>query len=118
MSDGRATAGGAVAAALASAASWLCCLPFALGALGAVGAGVARVLGPVQPWVSALSVALLAFAFFQAYRRPTGDCAADGRCALPARVRRTRQFLWIAALASLLLTTIPYWLNWVIYWTL
>ena len=119
MSDARVTAGGAVAAAFGSAAAWLCCLPFALGVLGTVGAGVAQVLGPIRPWVTALSVGLLGIAFFQAYRVvPARSCAPDRGCARPESRARTRLFLWIAAVGTILLITVPYWLSWAIYLTL
>ncbi len=32
--------------------------------------------------------------------------------------KRRRGFLWIAAVLVLILATVPYWLNWAIYWSL
>ena len=43
------TASGAVVSAFGAAASWICCLPFVLGGLGAGSAGLAAVLTPVGP---------------------------------------------------------------------
>lgn len=118
MADARLSAAGAVASAAGAAASWLCCMPLALGALGTVGSGLAHVLGPFRPYISVLSVTLLGVAFYQIYRAPSRACAVDEDCAIPAKVERRRHLLWIAGGVTILFLTLPYWLAWVIYWTL
>lgn len=119
MADARVSAGGAVLSAFGAAASWLCCLPFALGALGTTGSFLSHFLGPLRPYITAFSVVLLGVAFYQAYRlEPAGSCALDGDCSNELNVARRQRFLWMAAGLSLILITVPYWLNWVIFWTL
>ena len=119
MAEARLSAGGALLSAAGAAASWLCCLPFALGALGTTGSFLSHFLGPLRPYITVLSVVLLGFAFYQGYRRRSGaDCALEGDCDAPGRVARRQRFLWVAAGLSLVLITVPYWLNWAIYWTL
>ena len=119
MIDARMSAGGAVATAVTAAASWLCCLPFALGALGATGSALSHFLGPIQPYVTGVSVVLIGVAFFQSYRPgPVENCAMEGDCDSADSTGRRRQFLWIAATLTVLFLTVPYWLNWVIFWTL
>ncbi len=107
------TASGAVVSAFGAAASWICCLPFVLGGLGAGSAGLAAVLTPVRPFAIGLSVLLLGAAFFQAYRRSDSADASE-------RVsrRKVRLRVWVAAIAAAVLLSVPLWLDWVIYWSL
>ena len=120
MRDAKLSAGGAVVSAFGAAASWLCCLPFALGALGTAGTAVSHFLGPIQPFIAGLSVLLIGVAFVQTYRpvKETADCALDGECSSPIRRAGHKRFLWIAAAFTLALVSVPYWLNWVIFWSL
>ena len=120
MTDPKLSAGGAIVASAGAAASWLCCMPFALGALGTAGTAVSHFLGPIQPYITGLSVLLIGVAFVQAYRPSKADaeCASDGECNSPLRRAGKRRFLWIAAVLTLVFVTVPYWLNWVIFWTL
>ncbi len=104
-------------AALGAAGSWLCCLPIALGTFGASGAALANFLGPLRPYITVLSVALMAAALFEAYRPRKATCD-DGSCDLDRNVRRKRGFLWLALGAVVLLLTLPRWASWVIYWSL
>ena len=106
---------GAILASLGSAASWVCCLPIAFGALGSGASIVAATLGPVRPFLIGLSLVLLAAAFFFHYRKPVA-WGPDG--CTPKTVRRQRVVLWAAAFLTLSMLTIPYWASWVIYWTL
>jgi membrane protein implicated in regulation of membrane protease activity len=111
-------AGAAVLAALAAAASWLCCLPLVLGVLSAGAAGVSTVVAPVRPWVTTASLVLLALALVLEYRPRRRDCEDPSRCRSAATVRRRRTVLWAAALLVALLVTLPRWSSWLIYWTL
>ena len=103
----RATTGGAVFSAFGAALSWICCLPFVLGGLGAFSAALASVLGPLRPYLVGASFLLLGGAFYRTYR-PSGE----------VRSKRQRALLWLSAGLILLFLTVPYWLNWVIYWSL
>jgi hypothetical protein len=114
MMGTRAAAGGAVAAALGSALTWLCCLPIALGAAGGGVAAVATVAGPWRPFLSGASVLLLAVAAFAAWRARRRECGTE---ACPTR---RRGWLWLGAAALLVaaLLTLPRWSSWLIYWSL
>ncbi|MGH7563444.1 MAG: mercuric transporter MerT family protein [Gemmatimonadota bacterium] len=96
---GSGIAGGG--AALASVAASVCCLgPVAIAVLGVQGAILAAGIKPFRTPLLAGSFALLALAFWGAYRRPA---ARPGRpvegapaCRIGAR-RTTRIVLWVAA---------------------
>ena len=105
MEAGKWTLGGAlVSAALASA----CCLgPLVLTLLGISGAAAATRLGPVSPYFQALSLLLLAGAFYLAYR-PARPCGPGEACSLPAASRWGRTLLWVAAPVVLLLVGFPW----------
>ena len=120
MADAKLSAGGAVLSAAGAAASWLCCMPFALGVLGTAGSALSHFLGPIQPYITGLSIVLIGFAFFQTYRPAEADseCAVDGDCSSPLSRAGRRRFLWIAAALTVVFVTVPYWLNWAIFWTL
>lgn len=91
----------AAGAAVASAAASVCCLgPIAIAVLGVQGAILAAGVKPYRTPLLAGSLALLALAFWGAYRRPaagrrepTEDAPA---CRVGAR-RTTRIVLWVAA---------------------
>lgn len=106
---------GSVVASVGSAAAWLCCFPFALGALGA-GSALASTLGPLRPYLIGLSILLWTLAFFALYR-PGRSCVAD-ECASRRSLRLQRVGLWLAGLISLAMITAPYWSHWMIYWML
>ena len=50
------------------AATIFCCLPFATGLIGAGVAAFGARFAPFRPYLVALSVAMLGYAFYQAYR--------------------------------------------------
>jgi mercuric ion transport protein len=107
---------GALTSAGTVAATILCCLPFATGIVGASVAALGARFVAFQPYVVALSLGLLAYSFYQAYRRdPT--CALDG-CELPRSARRRRITVWVVAAAVIGLLTVTWWASWLIYWTL
>lgn len=105
---------GSVAAALAAAGSWICCLPFVAGVAGV--AAAATSLLALRPWLTAAAVLLLGLGFYRAYRHE--DCEGTAACASPRRRRRTRALLWLATVVVLLLATLPQWSSWVLYWSL
>jgi hypothetical protein len=94
--------------------SWLCCVPLFAGLLGAGAAGLGTRLEPWRPVLSGVSLLLLAAGFYFAYRRETCD-EKDG-CSVRSR-RLPRVLLWISAVLTVLLLTLPIWSNWLIYWT-
>lgn len=106
---------GALVAALGVAASWLCCLPLAVGIVGAGAAGLGAFLTPLRPYLNGLTLAFLGLAFFQVYgpqSRPGADCECR------KRLFRRRLIVWATAVIALLLMTFSSWASWLIYWTL
>lgn len=102
-----ATLGALVAAAGAS----LCCiLPVAVAALGIGSAAAAAKFEPYRPYLLVVTAALLAFAFYRAYRPP--ECAPGEACALPASRRRNRILLWLVAVVAPGLVAFPYYASW------
>jgi hypothetical protein len=107
---------GALSTAGTVAATIFCCLPFATGVVGAAVAAVGARLMPLQPLFMGLSLASLAYSFYQAYR-PGATCSAECCDATTAR-RRRRVVLWLVTLAVAAMLTANWWANWAIYWTL
>ncbi|HXE74871.1 MAG TPA: mercuric transporter MerT family protein [Candidatus Xenobia bacterium] len=102
------------AAALVTAS---CCLALGLGLLGLSSATLTFLI-PWRPYFLALTVILLGWAFYQAYRPLPAPqaCEPGGTCTHPMGRRWQRIFLWIIGVVSLGLATVPYWLSWVLYW--
>lgn len=100
----------AIAAALG--ASVCCTLPIVVAVLGVGSAALGATLAPLTPWFTGLTVLLLGFAFYRAYR-PV-KCEPGATCAVPASRRRQRLILWIVAVVALLLVTFPYTSAWVL----
>jgi hypothetical protein len=98
------------------AATILCCLPFATGIIGASVAAVGARFVPFQPYFIAMSLSLLAYSFYQAYRSDAA-CAADG-CDLTVSLRRRRITLWCVTIVVLGLLSVNWWASWLIYWSL
>ena len=69
---------GALSAAGTVAATILCCVPFATGLLGAALAAFGARVAPFQPYLTAASLGLLGYAFYQAYRRDPACPGAPG----------------------------------------
>jgi len=98
------TLGGAL---LSGAVASACCLgPLVLTLLGVSGAAAATRLGPVSPYFQALSLLLLAGAFYLAYRPRA--CGPGEACAMPGASRWGRILLWVAAPIVLLLAGFPW----------
>jgi mercuric ion transport protein len=100
--------GGVVLAALG--ASLCCILPVAVAVLGVGSAALAVQLEPLRPWLAGLTLLLLGFAFYQAYR-PV-ECAPGEACAVPANRRRNRIILWLVAVVAIALMAFPYYVSW------
>lgn len=99
---------GAVLAALG--ASLCCILPVAVAILGVGSAALGAKLEPLRPWLAGVTVLLLGFAFYRAYR-PL-PCAPGESCAVPASRRRARIVLWIVAVMAVGLMAFPYYVSW------
>ena len=108
---------GALTMAGTAVATIFCCLPFATGIMGAGVAAFGARFAPLQPYFAVVSVACLAYSFYQAYR-PGGVVCVGESCEPSSSVRYRRVALWLVTLVVTLLLTAPWWANWVIYWTL
>ena len=75
-----------------------------------VSAAAAATFEPFRPYLLSASGALLAFAFYRAYR-PV-ECPPGEACAVPAKRRRGRLLLWAVALVALGLVAFPYYASW------
>jgi mercuric ion transport protein len=107
---GRLFEAGAVLAALG--ASVCCILPVAAAVLGVGSAALASQLEPLRPWLTAATIVLLGFAFFQSYK-PL-KCAPGEACEVPASRRRSRIALWAVTLVAVALLAFPYYVGWLI----
>ena len=107
---------GALTSAGTVAATVLCCLPFATGIIGASVAAVGARFAPFQSYLIGISVGLLAYSFYQAYR-PDATCSTDG-CDMPTSMRRRRMTLWVVTFVVVGFLTVNWWASWLIYWTL
>lgn len=87
-------------------ASVCCTLPIAVAVLGVGSAALGATLAPFTPWFTGLTVLLLGFAFYRAYRPIR--CEPGEACAVPPSRKRQRLILWIVAVVALLLVTFPY----------
>ncbi len=103
---------GAVAAAIG--ASLCCVLPVVVAFAGVGSAAFGAVVEPFRPYLTALTVLLLGFAFYQAYRPQDTECAPGELCAVPENRRRQRMLLWIVTAAALALLTFPYYISWIL----
>ncbi len=110
---------GALASGGTAALTTLCCVvPLAAGTLGAGAASLGAFLEPYRPYFMGLTLALLGFAFYQAYK-PCGESCEDGAaCATPRGRRRQRILVWIITAFALVLATSPYWSSWLVYLSL
>lgn len=107
---------GAMTSASTVAAAMFCCLPFATGVIGAGVAAFGARFAPFQPYLVGVSIALLAYSFYGAYR-PDPTCA-DERCEIPSSTHRRRIMVWFVAAFVVIFLTASWWADWLIYWTL
>lgn len=90
-----ATGGAMGLSALALAFGACCVAPWAVALLGVGGAVMLARLAVLQPYLVAVTLALLGFGFWQAYRRR--PASPDGTCAVENR-NRLRVAVWLGAL--------------------
>ena len=108
-----------LAATLVSAfAASICCIgPLAAAFLGLTGLGALVKYEPYRPYFAALTLALLAGAFYLTYRpKRAAACAPGSLCeeAGPDRIQKlNRAVLWIVTAIVLLVLTFPTWSGWI-----
>ncbi len=109
--SGWLTAGVVVAALGAS----LCCvLPVAVALAGVGSAALGAVFEPIRPYLTAVTLLLLGFAFYRTYRPQKAECAPGETCAVPENRRRQRMLLWIVTPVALALLSFPYSIGWIL----
>ncbi len=101
-----------IGAVLAAIGASLCCVLPVVVVFAGIGSAAAGVMfEPYRPFFILLTVGLLGFAFYSAYRPQSTECAPGESCAVPENRRRQRALLWIVAVVSLLLLTFPYYIG-------
>ena|SRR3972149_7440679 len=110
MKDKLLSGGGIITALLAS----LCCITPVLAVLGGLG-GIATTfsfLEPLRPHLIGLTVIVLGYAFYKAYKPKKNtdiDCACEGETnGKKVSFINSKKFLWIITAISALLITFPY----------
>lgn len=101
---------GTIVAALG--ASLCCIVPVAVAVLGVGSAALGAKLEPFRPYFIGLTVALLGFALYQAYKPQ--HCEPGEACALPQSRRRSRIVLWVVSVIAALLLAFPYYISWLV----
>ncbi len=105
----RATAAGSVVSGILASA---CCIgPVVFAMLGISGAAMAQELEPFRPYLLVATYALLGSGFYFTYRPSSARCGPDGTCDMPRTNRLGKALLWLAALAVVLATTFPYYVE-------
>lgn len=113
MEDTRKTLFLNTGAVLAAVGASLCCiLPVAVAVLGVGSAALGAALEPYRPYFAGLTLLLLGFAFYRAYR-PV-KCEPGETCAVPASLRRHRVVLWMVAVVAVALIAFPYYASWLL----
>ncbi|WP_337865545.1 mercuric transport protein MerTP [Ignavibacterium sp.] len=107
MKDKLLSGGGIITALLAS----LCCITPVLAVLGGLG-GIATTfsfLEPLRPYLIGLTVIVLGYAFYKAYK-PKKNNNIDCTCETDEKPKfiNSKKFLWIITVVSALLITFPY----------
>lgn len=103
-----AAAGSLIAAVLASS----CCIgPLLLVTLGVSGAWIGNLtaLEAYQPIFVMITIAFLAFGYWQVYFKPKRECSDGEVCAHPLSDRLIKTVLWVATILVALAMTIDYW---------
>ena len=100
--------------ATALGASLCCILPVVVAVAGVGSVALGAQLEPWRPYFATLTVLLLGFAFYRAYRPRTVDCEPGQSCAVPENRMRQRLLLWVLAALALTLFTFPYYAAWIL----
>jgi mercuric ion transport protein len=97
---------GAIGAALA--ASLCCILPVGAAALGVAGFAASAFFAAWRPYFLAVTFALLAVAFYFAYRPRNAACEPGSLCERPGFTRSSRLALWVVTGLVVVLAAFPY----------
>lgn len=113
------TKAGLAASIVAAVGASICCIgPIAAAFLGLTSMGALVRYEPYRPLLTFVTLAILAGAFYLAYRnRPAGACEPGSLCATQGvtRVQKmNRIVLWIVTAVVLLILTFPTWSNWIL----
>lgn len=99
----------------ALAASACCIGPVAFSVIGAGALGASAItLEPYRPWFMGLTVALVAVAFYGAYRPTSSPEHCEGGLCLSQSKRAARVVAWVAAAMAAMLIAFPYYVGWLI----
>jgi mercuric ion transport protein len=113
-----ARAGMAASVAAAFGASLCCIGPIVAAMFGVTSLAALVKYEPLRPLFSAMTVVMLAAAFYMTYRkRPAEVCAPRSVCETQGvdRVQRiNRVALWIASTLALIVLTFPTWSTWLL----
>ena len=103
------------AGAAAIGASVCCVVPLVLVLMGISGAWISTLtaLDAWRPWLSALTLLCLGWAFWSLYG-PGSGCRTDGACIDVSSLRRRRAWLWIATIIIAALLLFPYYITWLL----
>jgi len=86
-----------------------CCIgPLVFALVGVSGAAFAHGFEPLRPYLLVLTYALLGGAFYLTYRSQPTACEPGSTCERPRANRVGRAMFWIAAMVVLLVTTFPW----------
>lgn len=113
------TRAGMAASVIAAIGASLCCIgPIAAAFLGLTSMGALVKYEPYRPILTVVTLAILAGAFFLAYRKPKAEaCEPDSLCAVEGvtRVQKVNRIvLWIVTVVVLSILTFPTWSGWVL----
>jgi len=89
-------------------AASVCCIGPVVGASAIM--AIAVRFEPFRPAFLALTIALLGFAFYGAYRPVPSACATEATCP-PVANRRAKLLVWITAMIVLLFVAFPYYVE-------
>jgi mercuric ion transport protein len=99
----------------ALAASACCIGPVAFSLIGAGALGASAVgLEAYRPWFIGLTIALVAVAFYGAYRPSSSPEPCEGGVCPPQAKRVARFVAWIAAATAAVLIAFPYYIGWLL----
>ncbi len=103
-----------VGTVVAAVAASLCCVwPVAVVVLGVGSAALGAIFELFRPYFTVVTLALLAFGFYQAYS-PRSECAPGDSCSVPENRNGQRLVLWIIASVAMLLLAFPFYVGWLI----
>lgn len=110
---------GLAGSVLSAVGASICCIgPVAAALLGAGSLGALLRFAPLRPYLLAVTLALLAGAFYLTYRKkPAEVCAPDSLCATHGADRidkLNRIVLWVVIVVVLAVLTFPTWSNWIL----